>query len=90
MDFSYSPNVRKLQEQLTAFMEEHVYPNESVYEKQLNAMDTRWSAVPPVMEELKKKRNKPDYGIYFYLTASMGPGLPIWNTRRSVKSWAVR
>lgn len=75
MDFSYSPNVQKLQEQLTAFMEEHVYPNESVYEEQLNAMETRWSAIPPVMEELKKKAKQAGLWNLFLPDREHGAGL---------------
>lgn len=36
-------------------MEEHIYPNERLYEQQLNEQPSRWSAVPPIMEELKEK-----------------------------------
>ncbi|SMQ81905.1 Acyl-CoA dehydrogenase [Bacillus sp. OV166] len=55
MDFSYSQRVKELQEKLTAFMEANVYPNERIYEQQLNEQESRWSAVPPIMEELKEK-----------------------------------
>jgi acyl-CoA dehydrogenase len=54
MEFAYSDKVKKLQAQLAAFMEQHVYPNESVYYEQLDTAPTRWS-VPPVIEELKAK-----------------------------------
>ena len=30
MDFEYSEKVKKLQERLTAFMDEHVYPAERI------------------------------------------------------------
>lgn len=36
-------------------MEEYVYPNEKVYKEQLNQQKTRWSDIPPIMEELKQK-----------------------------------
>ncbi len=36
MYFSYSiEKVVKLQKELTSFMEEHIYPNERLYEQQL-------------------------------------------------------
>lgn len=54
MNFEHTDKVKKLQEKLTAFMEEYVYPNEEVYEQQLNESDSRWQT-PPIMEELKKK-----------------------------------
>lgn len=35
-------------------MDEYVYPNEYVYEQQLNEAEHRW-VIPPIMEELKAK-----------------------------------
>ncbi len=58
MDFSYSPKVKELIKKLSAFMEDYIYPNERVYEEQLNAQESRWSGVPPIMEELKEKAKK--------------------------------
>ncbi|WVE39298.1 acyl-CoA dehydrogenase, partial [Priestia megaterium] len=55
MYFSYSDKVVKLQKELNSFMEEHIYPNERLYEQQLNEQPSKWSAVPPIMEELKEK-----------------------------------
>ena len=43
-----------LREQLLAFMDKHIYPNEDNYHAQLNAMENRFSTVP-LMEELKEK-----------------------------------
>ncbi|MGB0848598.1 MAG: acyl-CoA dehydrogenase family protein [Thiolinea sp.] len=52
MDFEYSNKVKDLLARLTAFMDEHVYPNEqAMHELQ---SDNRWST-PPLMEELKAK-----------------------------------
>ena len=45
---------RQLQEQLLAFMDEHVYPNEHRYHEELNGLADRFSTVP-VMEQLKAK-----------------------------------
>ena len=47
-------DIQILQERLTQFMDEHIYPNEDLYHKQLNAMADRFSTVP-LMEELKIK-----------------------------------
>ena len=33
MDFAYSPKVQALRERVSAFMEEHVYPAEAVFEQ---------------------------------------------------------
>jgi hypothetical protein len=35
MLFEFSPKVRELEARLRAFMDEHIYPNESVYSKQI-------------------------------------------------------
>ncbi len=54
MDFEASDRSKDLQERLTAFMDEHVYPAESVYHEQLVASgDPHFH--PPVMEELKER-----------------------------------
>lgn len=45
---------QELQDRLSAFMDEHIYPNEERYHEQLNAMDNRFQTVP-LMEELKEK-----------------------------------
>ena len=33
MEFHFSPKVKDLQERVTAFMEEHIYPSESKYQE---------------------------------------------------------
>jgi len=54
MDFEFSDRCQELRERLLAFMDEHVYPAESVYEEQLRASgDPHFH--PPVMEELKER-----------------------------------
>ena len=57
MDFEYSDKVQALRTRLTAFMEEHIYPNEAVWHEQIEAntkAGRRWTPVP-VIEELKGK-----------------------------------
>jgi len=54
MDFAFSDRCNELRERLLAFMDEHVYPSESVYEEQLVASGDPHSH-PPVMEELKER-----------------------------------
>ena len=49
-----SPRSKELAAGITAFMEEHVYPAEPVFERQLNAAADRWNELP-VMTELKAK-----------------------------------
>jgi len=52
MDFEHSDKVKGLIEQVRAFMDEHVYPNEALHHEQLR--DNRWRT-PPILEELKAK-----------------------------------
>jgi acyl-CoA dehydrogenase len=51
MDFEFSPKVQKLREQLLAFMDEHIYPNEELYLQQLDVGD-RWGPTE-ILGELK-------------------------------------
>jgi acyl-CoA dehydrogenase len=53
MDFEYSQRTKDLQKKLTAFMDEHIYPNEDKYYAHVRS-DKRWEAVP-IIEELKPK-----------------------------------
>ncbi|MCM3018511.1 acyl-CoA dehydrogenase [Priestia megaterium] len=75
MYFSYSDKVVKLQKELTSFMEEHIYPNERLYEQQLNEQPSRWSAVPPIMEELKEKAKQAGLWNLFLPDSEYGAGL---------------
>jgi acyl-CoA dehydrogenase len=54
VDFEFSDRCKQLRERLLAFMVEHVYPAEEVYEEQLRASGDPHSH-PPVMEELKAR-----------------------------------
>ena len=54
MDFALTDRCQELQERLLAFMDDHVYPAESVYAEQLTAAGDP-HAHPPVMEELKDR-----------------------------------
>lgn len=56
-------------------MEEHVYPNEKVYEQQLNDQENRWSAVPQVMEDLKEKAKAAGLWNLFLPESEYGAGL---------------
>jgi len=53
VNFDYSPKVQELRERVTAFMKEHVYPNEHKWHAHTRS-DKRWEVVP-IIEELKKK-----------------------------------
>jgi len=57
MEFSLSARCQELQEQLTQFMDDHVYPAESVYEEQLAASGDPHHH-PPIIEELKAEARR--------------------------------
>jgi acyl-CoA dehydrogenase len=52
MDFAFDQTTIDLQERLTAFMEEFVYPAEETFFSQRAEMHDRWGT-PPIVEELK-------------------------------------
>lgn len=58
MDFTYSPKVIDLQQRLTAFMEEHIYPAEAVYHHEVAENRKAGNPWQPtrVMEKLKPLR----------------------------------
>ncbi|MGR9047263.1 acyl-CoA dehydrogenase [Halobacillus faecis] len=75
MNFDYSDKVKGYLEQVQRFMDEHVYPNESLYEDQLNAQKDRFSEVPPIMEELKSKAKGEGLWNLFLPDDTYGAGL---------------
>ena len=75
MNFSYSDKVIELQKQVTDFMEQYIYPNEDVYKQQLNGQENRWTAVPPIVEELKEKAKQAGLWNLFLPDTEYGAGL---------------
>lgn len=75
MHFSYSDKVVRLQKKLTQFMEEHIYPNEHLYEEYVNRQENRWKTVPPIMEELKEKAKAQGLWNLFLPESEYGAGL---------------
>ena len=73
MDFEYSDKVKQLQKKLTAFMDEHVYPNEKVYYKQIDEGD-RWQPTA-IIEELKPKARAEGLWNLFLPENPFGEGL---------------
>jgi len=74
MNFDYTDKVKALQERVTAFMEEVVYPNERTYEQQLQAASSRWT-IPPVMEEMKQHAKDAGLWNLFLPESQFGAGL---------------
>jgi acyl-CoA dehydrogenase len=74
MDFEPSQRCSEFKKRLTAFMDEHVYPAEEVYERQLRESgDPHFQ--PPIMEELKAHAREAGLWNMFLPDAEHGAGL---------------
>ena len=73
MDFEYNARTLDLQKRLTAFMEEHVYPNEKRFHDEVDAGD-RWQPTK-VVEELKAKARAAGLWNLFLPQSEKGAGL---------------
>jgi acyl-CoA dehydrogenase len=74
MDFDYSQKTKDLLVRLNRFMDEHVYPNEHLYQQQLDAAVDRWHH-PPILDELKEKARAAGLWNLFLPDSHYGPGL---------------
>ena len=74
MDFAYSPRVEELIERLTRFMEESVYPAETVYREQMAASGDPHHH-PLVLEDLKRDARELGLWNLFLPDAELGAGL---------------
>jgi acyl-CoA dehydrogenase len=73
MLLDFSDRVRELETRLRTFMDQHIYPNETVYEEQIAAGD-RWRPVP-IIEELKAKARAAGLWNLFLPDKEFGAGL---------------
>jgi acyl-CoA dehydrogenase len=73
MSFEHSAKSQDLQQRLTAFMAEQIYPNEKVYKRQIGDGD-RWQPVP-IIEELKPKARTAGLWNLFLPESEYGAGL---------------
>jgi len=74
MDFEPSPRCAEFKERLGAFMDEHVYPAEPVYDQQLrDSGEPHYQ--PPVMEELKAQARAAGLWNMFLPDEEHGAGL---------------
>ena len=73
VDFEYSAKVKDLQARLTAFMDEHVYPNEATFRSSRSPTAIAGSR-SPIVEELKAKARAAGCGICSCRRASTAPG----------------
>jgi acyl-CoA dehydrogenase len=69
-----SNKTKELKIKLELFMDEYVYPNERVFEEQLNEAESRWK-IPPIIEELKSKAKEQELWNLFSQDKEYGPGL---------------
>ncbi|MED3758161.1 acyl-CoA dehydrogenase family protein [Peribacillus frigoritolerans] len=75
MHFEHTEKVKNLEKKLREFMEKHVYPNESTYKKQLEAQESRWSEIPPILSELTAKAKEEGLWNLFLPDSGYGAGL---------------
>ena len=68
-----SPKTSDLRERLTDFMERRIYPNEPVFERQLDEVG-RWQP-PPIQEELKAEAKAAGLWNLFLPDSEHGAGL---------------
>src|SRR5580692_7022968 len=73
MYFEPSPKVQELQKRLSAFMAEHVYPNEKTHHSQIASGD-RWQPTA-IVEELKVKARAAGLWNLFLPESELGAGL---------------
>jgi len=73
MDFEHSQKATELQRRVAAFMNEHIYPNEPTYHRQIAEGD-RWQPVP-IIEELKPKARAAGLWNLFLPESEYGAGL---------------
>ena len=74
MDFNYSKQSVELQEKLTKFFDEHIYPNETDYDKAIEDSGDPLH-IPDVLDDLKEEAKKLDLWNLFLPDKNHGPGL---------------
>src|SRR3989449_3092323 len=73
MHFEHSEKAKDLQRRVAAFMNDHIYPNEATYHRQIAEGD-RWRPVP-IIEELKPKARAAGLWNLFLPASEHGAGL---------------
>ena len=74
MDFAPNDRVRELSEQVSAFMDEHVFPNEEVFEQQVRDSGEPHHH-PQILEDLKAKAREQGLWNLFLPDEEFGAGL---------------
>ena len=77
MDFAHSEKVRALQQRVSAFMDKHVYPNEAVFDAELEANRKKGNPWVPtkVIDDLKEKAKAEGLWNLFLPESKLGAGL---------------
>ena len=73
MDFAYSDKVKALQQRLNHFMDQHIYPNEAEYKRQVAEGD-RWQPIK-LIDDLKEKAKAAGLWNLFLPESTRGAGL---------------
>ncbi|HEV3060861.1 MAG TPA: acyl-CoA dehydrogenase family protein [Vicinamibacterales bacterium] len=73
MHFDHSAKAMDLQRRLVSFMDEHIYPNEATFRRQIREGD-RWQPVP-IVEDLKTRARACGLWNLFLPESSYGAGL---------------
>jgi acyl-CoA dehydrogenase len=76
MDFQPSPRCEDFKQRLTRFMDEHIYPAEAVYERQLRESGDPHHQ-PAIMEELKVRAREAGLWNMFLPDPDAGAGLSV-------------
>jgi acyl-CoA dehydrogenase len=74
MDFQFSDKVRELQDRVSKFMDDHIYPIEGEYDEHVE--NAGWST-PPILNELKAKAKAEGLWNLFMDNEEHGAGLSI-------------
>ena len=72
--FELSDKAKKLQAELTGFMDAYIYPNEEKHHQQVEEAEDRWAPVP-IVEELKQKAKAAGLWNLFLPDSEFGAGL---------------
>ena len=78
MDFSPSPQVEQLLEQIRSFMDEHVYPNEREASEALDDEVGPGVAYPELVREIRQRARAEGLWNLFMPDERYGPGLKNW------------
>jgi acyl-CoA dehydrogenase len=70
-----SPRAAELAQQIQSFMDDHVYPNEKLYEQQLHEDPAQPFRMPPILEEMKAKAKAQGLWNLFLPHSENGAGL---------------